>query len=257
MDRRGFTLVELLAVLIVLALLAATFVPYALARREEARRVRCADNLRAIGEAFAAYHRDNGYAYPRTRADAALGGAWQAFTGPDDPNPFDDAPGGVAANDVTASLWLLVRGGLAEPKRFLCPSAGGRPADPRTPGNFRDPSNLGYAYATPFGGPVDYRLNDTLPAQFAILADRPPDYAGFGSLIIPGKKPKLYRPFNSPNHAGAGQNVRYSQGNVEWVTTPYVGRDPPDLIYASRDGGPGPADKHDAVLVPPAGYRPR
>ena len=39
---RGFTLIELIAAVLILALLVATFVPYALSLREKSSRIRCA-----------------------------------------------------------------------------------------------------------------------------------------------------------------------------------------------------------------------
>jgi prepilin-type N-terminal cleavage/methylation domain-containing protein len=232
----AFTLIELLAVLVIVGLLLATFVPYALSLRESSNRVRCVDNLTNISRALRDYAASNNYFYPRVKFDAAMGNRWAAFTGADDANPFA-ADSAVSANDVTASLWLLVREGLAKPEWFVCPSGGGR-ADPvlnsageqvvvKKRGNFRSPENLGYGYATPFSSIDDYRLNDTLPARFALLADRPPmegvlRVAAEAGVRFDGPAKSLRR-INSPNHGGAGQNVLYADGTVRFEVSPYCG----------------------------------
>jgi prepilin-type N-terminal cleavage/methylation domain-containing protein len=57
--RCGFTLVEMLVVVGLLALLAALLVPSASRARERARGVQCMSNLRQIGAGFIAYATDN------------------------------------------------------------------------------------------------------------------------------------------------------------------------------------------------------
>jgi len=53
--RKGFTLVELLIVVAILAILAALLFPVFAQAREAARRTRCLSNLRQVGMAFALY----------------------------------------------------------------------------------------------------------------------------------------------------------------------------------------------------------
>ncbi|HLL90532.1 MAG TPA: type II secretion system protein, partial [Tepidisphaeraceae bacterium] len=175
---RAFTLTELLAVAVIFVILLSIFVPYVRSKREDAHRARCADNLRQIREAFAKYMQQNGDNYPSARGDAQRPTGYRAFTGPDAADPFA-ADSAVQPNDVTASLWLLVRGGLAEPKLFVCPStwdradARGTSTSPRS--NFRGGANLSYSYATPFAAPTDYRLKgDWVKPGFAVIADRNP-----------------------------------------------------------------------------------
>ena len=126
--QRAFTLIELLAVLVIFILLAATFVPYAMSLREVSNRARCAAQLVSIRKALDVYGEanrfDNRVLLPRVRFDPTLGGTWTAFTGPDDANPFV-ASSSVQPNDVSASLWLLVREGYAQPEWFVCPSSDG------------------------------------------------------------------------------------------------------------------------------------
>lgn len=63
---RAFTLVELLAVIAILGVLAAITLPIGLGAREMARRASCASNLRQIGVAFSMYLADWDGAFPNT-----------------------------------------------------------------------------------------------------------------------------------------------------------------------------------------------
>jgi len=68
--RRGFTLVELLAVVTVVAVLVALLLPAVQSAREAARRARCANNLKQLALAAANYHDVHG-AFPGASYGAA------------------------------------------------------------------------------------------------------------------------------------------------------------------------------------------
>src|SRR5947199_8615071 len=63
--RAGFTLVEVLVVMIILAILAAVVVPRVVGRTEDARRSRAISDIEALGTALDLYKADNGN-YPTT-----------------------------------------------------------------------------------------------------------------------------------------------------------------------------------------------
>lgn len=276
----AFTLLELIAMILVVGLLLATFIPYAYSLRENAHRATCADQLRRINGALTAYASQNDKFYPRTRFDPERGNAWTSFTGADDPNPFSETST-VQPNDVTASLWLLVRATASdseplEPRMFVCPSSDGVIDDEPNPGarsNFRSPRNLTYSLATPFSSIENYQLNDTWPARFALLADQAPNLT-HQRIWRAGSGLKLAS-LNSPNHGGAGQNVLFADGSVRFESTPYCGVARPDAlagdnIYTALERKPlvvevppddpgvvvnqeiGPSYRYDSVLVPAA-----
>ncbi len=114
----GFTLVELLVVIGIIALLISILMPALSAATERARRIRCGSNLRQIGQGLLLYANDNRGIYPRTAA--APTGPFTCFTGAAAPDPF--GAGGPSANDVTAALFLLVRSDL-NPEVFICQSS--------------------------------------------------------------------------------------------------------------------------------------
>jgi prepilin-type N-terminal cleavage/methylation domain-containing protein len=96
---RGFTLVELLVVIGIIALLISILIPALNSARERANRVKCLSNLRQMGQAEQIYALDNKGQYPRVAYVG--GGAVYYFTGFYESDPF--------------------RGGLS---RFLAPFSG-------------------------------------------------------------------------------------------------------------------------------------
>lgn len=249
--RRAFTMIELVVGLAVIAIIVATVIPAAMSAREAERRTRCMDNLRKIGRALSLYGMDNGYELPRVIYNPAIGETYNAFTGPHADNPF--VPGSaVAPNDVTASLWLLVRGNyisseFSPPSAvFICPStadvadpitnAAGTPVGAVTRSNFRSANNLSYSYSSPFSNASGYALQlDFIGRGFVLLADKNPgrgENAGDAAGVPADAPPMKIAMANSLNHRRAGQNVLFGDMHVEFSTTPYCGIEG-DNIYTA------------------------
>jgi type II secretory pathway pseudopilin PulG len=281
---RGFTFLETLVLIGILLVLLSIFIPYLLSIRESNRRLECADHLKQILRALQSYSHDNNGVYPKGVYDRELRpDGYTAFTGADDPDPFIDpgGPGSVRRSDVSASLWLLVRGKyVKDPAVFVCPSSdddadsitdeSAQPVDPTQRGNFRWSNNLSYSYADPFSSAPGYRLNDTKPADFVLMADKNP---GEPAAQYEYNAPSLdLAKANSHNHGGAGQNVLFAYGEVRFIKTPYCGIGQ-DNIYTARAAsvqlttqpttlpnnvrgvvgtGYGPVGNDDTYLVPTA-----
>jgi prepilin-type processing-associated H-X9-DG protein len=276
----AFSLVEFLVLIGIAVILISIFVPYIAKVRESDHRARCAENLRALMSALRNYSAANKGDYPRVRYDAThnLNG-YVAYSGANASDPFASDTA-VLPNDVTASLWLMVRAKLAKPSDFICPSTadsaeGGTSAEWRKRSNFTGGRNLSYSYASPFSSAPGYKLDDFLPADFALMADKNPGIAKPSSNVT---GPAYDAPpfdlalANSFNHDHAGQNVLYADGHVAFYKTPYCGygRDAlRDNIYTALSATPipkgqtppgfangiighdvGPAYDHDSYLVP-------
>jgi type II secretory pathway pseudopilin PulG len=232
---RGFTAVELLVLVLIVLLLLSIFIPFIRKTRESEHRVRCQSNLRALGKAFQDYAKANASAFPRVVYDAVNEpSGYFAFTGPYAPNPFG-GDGRVSANDVTASLWLLVRGGYASPALFTCPSssdfadpmtdASGKDVAPNGRSNFKRARNLSYSYASPFSAAPGYKLTEYLPSDFVLMADKNPGKSWGSDVTGPAFDAPLLElaKANSRNHGRAGQSMLYADMHVEFRQSPYSG----------------------------------
>ncbi|AFS53198.1 general secretion pathway protein GspG [Leptospirillum ferriphilum YSK] len=86
-DDRGFTLIEIMVVIFIIALLAALVVPKIIGRTEEAKRVSAKAQIREIENALNLYHLDNGN-YPTT--EQTLDALIKKPTTPPVPNNYKD-----------------------------------------------------------------------------------------------------------------------------------------------------------------------
>ena len=102
--REGFTLIELLVVIAIIAILAGMLLPALARAREEARRIRCRNNLNQLAKGFATYLNEHG------------------------DNRFYPCPLGRngTTTDYNGAEWLAAlywSGVVPEPGVFICPSS--------------------------------------------------------------------------------------------------------------------------------------
>jgi len=196
----GFTLVELLVVIALIAVLIAILLPAVLRAKEAANRVKCASNLRQIGIAERMYAFDNKGQYPRVIVTEQAGPVY--FTGTLDREPLDYRPTNdgngifdwVWENDVTAAIFLLVHYKMLSVDVFLCPLQ--RPTEgcsfhpktgaeiaPTQRSNFSDQKpyswSLSYCFASPYtpawseyDREAEFKHSLSAPSENAIAADR-------------------------------------------------------------------------------------
>jgi prepilin-type N-terminal cleavage/methylation domain-containing protein/prepilin-type processing-associated H-X9-DG protein len=77
LPHRAFTLIELLAAILIIGILAAILIPVAGAIRNKARETRCLSNLKNAGMAFYNYQAENRDRFPP--ACKLINGKWEAF----------------------------------------------------------------------------------------------------------------------------------------------------------------------------------
>ncbi len=243
--KTGFSLVELLVVISIIALLVSIILPSLNRANELAKRATCKGNFKAIAGAMTLYMNESNGVLPRTCSalDPTQGG-WLLPTGNRVATDEDDALArlfdNTSANNVranpTASLFLLVRSKSISVDTLVCPSVKGLVADDLSDGalklliDVKDKKNCGYSISYAWGDTVNWTA--AASPGFPLASDKSPVGS---SLADPTASDKLG---NSLNHYQDGQNVLYRDGHADWKGTNRAGIGNDNIFTKLLSGNP-------------------
>jgi len=279
---KGFTLVELLVVISIIALLMGILMP-ALARvRQIAYRLHCGTNLSGIGKAMLIYSSDFGDKLPRAGFKESV---WSA-TIPNWRNvsrtaAFNSSRGSAAS--ITSNFFLLIKFTEVKPDSFVCKSdsktekfALSETDLASTGAELIDCWDFGptpqahcsYSYHSPFGS---FGLTSSSDPGMAMAGDPNPwlNSPGFNARPTSpdwnefnpdGDRAKI-RLGNAWPHQEDGQNLVYVDGHVDFEKSSACGVDSDNVFtkYGSTpedrqkgvrpNPGDPPTDKADSLLL--------
>lgn len=258
---RGFTLVELLVVIGIIALLVGILLPVLNRAREEGLKTRCSANLKQIGLAMQIYaNNSKPDSYPRTyyavdtlgvpsgSMDCSTNGGpgqgpfMHVATSTTGPLSFGTTTQ-VKNNSITGSIFLLMKDQKMAPELFTCPASGATKGftlnQVQDWSNWEDQPNFGqtlsYSMNCPFPGQsaiaTGWRWSTQIPdpSEFAMFADINPGKLGGNNPTNNVTTPlhtssaRDMAAGNTNNHHNAGQQVLYADYHVEWQTSPFCG----------------------------------
>lgn len=219
LNRRAFTLVELLAVIALVGVLAALLVPALDQGREAARAAACATNLRQLAAAALSYAADHGGEFPwGMRIEGGETACWDFITG----------AGGKARPGL---IWERIPE-CASGRVLQCPSFVGGNA------NWRGDPYTGYNYNCSYVGKVEGDPGDRAGPALQSQIEVPARTALFGDgQYARGANKFMRAPERDAAHDGSGNgirsagtqgfrhrgrtNVAFADGHVESLATPY------------------------------------
>jgi len=265
-----FTLIDCVAGLLIVMLSAAWLISADVKELKTRNRIKCASNLRMIGQAMLLYANENRGQFPRTPSEnkATEKPVWgtpyegNKDLGAGDADPFvkdtaDNAKFKPALNDVSAAIYMLLRTEDITAAVFVCPSTiqtawdfgGEKGFAVNRWSNWQGKEgilkHLSYSMQNPYiSRPAlskGLKWNNAIAADFAVFGDMNPGVDLLTQLKLTTPAEEM-RKGNSINHGQDGQNLLYGDGHVEFQMTPFAGS-VRDNVYTYGTTGDAKPDK--------------
>jgi len=192
--RKGFTLVELLVVIGIIALLVSILMPALGKAKELAKQIMCGSQLSGLGKSIMMYENDYKEQSPKgwsvQTATFGVGSGTYNDLGGATPTAkqrwaigyYDTEVNRQTIPTIGLCLYLLVKKTDVDPKAFVCPSApndtpmrltDAQTVDPSVTewtdlGDFQGGGNLSYSYNEPW----DRHCDSSAPGSLALMADK-------------------------------------------------------------------------------------
>jgi type II secretory pathway pseudopilin PulG len=247
----GLTLIEVVVVFVIIAALLVVLLPSISRAPDCSKRLVCASNVKGIGTSMKIYANENKEMWAVAPFDAtaerfdyrvAVGAGEGTPQSPSRSQQSMSGPDGAKRLSVSRSYWLLVRSGDITVKQFICPTRRDDIEDPTTDldtyYDFSNYRNLSYGFQLPFTSP-DRQVREGADNRMVFAADKGPYHDAMVPLPPPGLQsdasPKDWRPYNSLNHQGEGQNALYADGHSSFARTPLAGVDEDNIYTIALD----------------------
>lgn len=245
MRRKGFTLIELMVVVAIIAILVTILMPTLAKARDLAKKATCQASLNGIGKALILYSAQNDDRTPIMEFDTDYDPG--SVDVPDNANQTDDdykAGTWVATlgDNPMQNVWLMIKEGLLPVQGFRCPADSDYESRKSTDDDddpdkwgWISPLNYSYGIHVPYttgGNPVPFK-DARLEGGMVIFADQLPfedDYQKVDDKADPPQKPS--------NHPKLGTAYLLYSGMVQWqdTSTSECGLNG-DEIYENDEGG--------------------
>lgn len=264
--RNGFTLIELMVVIAIIAALAAVLVPAVSGIVERARFVKCGSNFNTIGKQLRVYDRESAGVFPTVRR-APVNSATKINDSPTDltatdnwaevRDPLLNKLGYCAMQEV----WPLIQTGMLNVTAFKCPNdTMWRPRMTELKYGWTSPYQFSYGIQWPYPGVgnedtlVATTVNKATPYgkkredRLVVLADKNP-----GGQVSAGRKQHS----NHPDIGACGVEAGGSAMLYDKPTDSKCGMNQNDIYVDNNEAKTGvigqshiPKDVDDTVIVP-------
>ncbi|TSC92743.1 MAG: prepilin-type N-terminal cleavage/methylation domain [Candidatus Berkelbacteria bacterium Licking1014_85] len=222
MNKKGFTLIEMLIVITIIAILAAILFPVFARAREKARQASCQSNLKQIGLAMAMYEQDY---------DEQLPYSWLDTNGTVGYQPSD-------------TQWVdMIMPYIKNQQLNVCPSINS--ADQPISGKYSYGLNLAFYYDIQIGyiqfnNPEGKCYSEIADPSGAILVCEVRTGYIARPVIVRGNYSAIYQLSDYSQRHSGGMNAVFCDGHVKWYPisflcqrlTPYGGNTPGNAIWS-------------------------